>query len=204
MAKAVAPVHLNFEVSKTCDFCGETFFRDKRCTWAYWERARFCSRECTGLYNSASAERSRPAKEDAFSRWIEKSGDCWLWTGARDRDGYGIFSYVAKTYRAHVFALELDGRRPRAGEYACHLCNNPPCVNPAHLYPGTPTQNMADAIAAGTTQRGERQHMAKLTDDIVRAIRASSESAGVLAKRYGVTHGAVSMARSGKTWRHVV
>lgn len=189
--------------SKPCSHCGKVFYRDTRNTWAYWERARYCGQDCAGAaWRKAAAER-RPTMRDNFERWIDKSGDCWLWTGATDKDGYGAFSHAGKTRRAHVVALELDGRKPKKGEYACHHCDNPQCVRPSHLYPGTPTQNMADARARGRTMRGERQHMAKLTEDAVRRIRAKPMSDGHYAELFGVTRGAVLQARLGRTWKHV-
>jgi hypothetical protein len=199
----VADRFLDKDQQKACTFCGVSFHRDKRCTWAHWERVRFCSRECCSLNRTAEANENRPPVAEVFAKWIDKSGDCWLWTGGVDKDGYGAFSYAGKTRRAPVVALELDGRPPQPGQYACHSCDNPPCVRPSHLYPGTPTQNMADAVARDRVQRGERQHMAKLTVAAVQEIRGSSVSDSLLAAKFGVTHGAVNMARNRKTWKHV-
>lgn len=200
---AVAAIHINQSISKDCIQCGAAFYRDKRCTWAYWGRAKYCSSACAGLANTERAARDRLSMRDNFERWIDKSGECWLWTGACARNGYGAFSHASVTRRAHVVALELDGRMPAKGEYACHHCDNPACVRPSHLYAGTPAQNSADAVARGRVQRGERQHMAKLTERAVREIRASSAGSIELAKRYGVSCAAVYMVRSGKTWKHV-
>jgi hypothetical protein len=188
---------------KVCEQCADLFPRDTRNTWAYWERARYCSRTCSGAARRAAAERDRKPMAEDFARWIDKSGDCWLWNGARDKNGYGAFSYAGKTRRAHAVALELDGRKPAKGEYACHSCDNPPCVNPAHLYPGTPTQNMADAKARGRTCQGAKQHMAKLCENDVLAIRSSQAPVTKLARQYGVSHSNISMIQSRKTWKHL-
>lgn len=188
---------------KNCANCHRRFEKDPRNTWAYWAKAKHCSQDCAGeAWAKFSAERRAPEQE-AFSRWIDKSGDCWLWTGARDRDGYGAFSYAGKTRRAPIVALELDGRKPAKGQYACHRCDNPACVRPEHLYPGTPTQNMADAIARDRTVRGARQHMARLTDNDVLHIRASSDPAVDLAARFGVSRSNIDMIRNRKTWKHL-
>jgi hypothetical protein len=140
---------------------------------------------------------------EAFARWVDKSGECWEWTGARDKDGYGAFNYAGKTHRAPTVALEIDGRPVQPGMYACHRCDNPCCVNPAHLYPGTPTQNMEDARARGRTKRGESQHMARLKEADVQHIRSCDDSPRVLAELYGVSRSNITMVRLRRTWRHV-
>jgi hypothetical protein len=191
------------EREKACDHCGNRFAKDPRYTWAYWARARYCSPVCTRAAQSAAAEEARPPFEVAFEKWFQPSAGCWNWTGGLDKDGYGAFNYGGKSYRAHLVALKLDGRPVPRGMYGCHTCDNPSCVRPDHLYPGTPTQNMQDAISRGRVRRGEAQHNARLTEDAVRAIRASSISAKKLAAQYGVSRSAVELARNGKTWRHV-
>lgn len=140
--------HKDYSCSKECAQCGEPFFRDKRNTWAYWERARFCSRECFGAYDAARKIAARPSRKEAFEKWFHKGTGCWNWRGATDRDGYGIFSYARKTARAARVALELDGRDP-GGNFACHHCDNPSCVRPAHLFVGSNTDNMRDMVAKG-------------------------------------------------------
>jgi hypothetical protein len=186
---------------KTCEQCGKAYAKDQRYSPDYFARQRFCSAACSGAYKRACKEAKDMRTE--FYRWVDKSGDCWLWTGARDKDGYGAFSFHGKTRRAHRVSLALDGVTIPAGHYACHKCDNPSCVNPAHLYAGSPSDNMRDAAERDRLNNGERNHHAKLTADAVRTIRTSPEACGVLARRFGVTHGAVSMARSGKTWRHI-
>lgn len=188
---------------KECEYCGEIFAKDPRNTWAYWEKARFCCQACAGLAWKAQAERNRAPMREVFSKWFERSGRCWTWNGARDKDGYGVFTYAGKTYRAHVIALELDGRPVPSGQYGCHDCDNPACVRPDHLYPGTPKRNMSDAVTRGRTAHGERCHFAKLTAEAVRHIRSSDLTDQYLADLYQVSRPAVSMARSGKTWRHL-
>lgn len=186
---------------KTCQHCGRPFDKDPRYSRIYFQRQRFCSSACSGAFRSAHKEAKDRRAE--FYRWVDQSGDCWLWTGARDRDGYGAFGFQGKMRRAHRVALELEGVEIPPGHYACHTCDNPSCVRPAHLYPGTPTDNMRDAVNRNRVLNGERNPHAKLTADLVRYIRKSSEGCGDLAARFGVTHGAVSMARSRKTWRHI-
>jgi len=189
--------------AKNCAHCNATFERDKRNTWAYWEKAKYCSQACAGFAQTALANASRASVEVEFARWFTQGDGCWEWQGARDRNGYGAFSYACVTRRAHVVALELDGRPAGRGQHACHTCDNPACVRPSHLYPGTPQQNVDDAVARRRHQHGERHYAAKLTPDAVRIIRASNLASPALAAQFGVTRTAIDMARSGRTWKSV-
>jgi hypothetical protein len=135
--------------SKACAFCGTVFYRDKRCTWVHWGRAKYCSRDCAGAHIAAQKITTRKPRDDDFGRWFKRSEGCWDWQGAIDRDGYGIFSYAGKTYRAPRIAMEIAGRPLSAGEMACHRCDNPGCVRPDHLFAGTNQDNMKDMVRKG-------------------------------------------------------
>lgn len=190
---------------KSCGHCGVLFYRDKRCTWAHWERAKFCSRKCNAAQWIITASNRRPPMESRFWDNVTKhESGCWNWTWLKDKNGYGLFPYAGKQYRAHALSLTLDGRpTTKDRPFACHTCDNPACVNPAHLYPGTAQDNSDDAKARSRRPMGERVHSAKLTENDVRTIRASSDTDEDLAARYGVSRSNISMIRGGKTWRHV-
>jgi hypothetical protein len=116
--------------------------------------------------------------------------------GTRDRKGYGYFSINGKTFRAArvVFAVE-HSRDLRAGCFACHRCDNPPCCNPKHLFEGTASANMAD-----------RRAQARLCANDVRAIRvacAAGEPHPHIAARYNVHRTTVSMIHRRVRWAHV-
>lgn len=80
---------------------------------------------------------------------VDRSGGCWLWTGATTPDGYGRFSFRGKTVYAHRFVWTLHNgtipRSPAARRFICHRCDTPGCVNPDHLFLGTNSDNMRDA-----------------------------------------------------------
>ena len=179
---------------KPCAECGKEFARDKRCTWSYWERARFCSSACAG---TANARARRLPIELAFRKKHELGTGCWHWTGAKDKDGYGLFTRDGKQHRAPVMALQLDGRPVTPGHYACHHCDNPSCVRPSHLYVGTPKQNYADAVS----RKRVRPSGAKLKPEQVIAIRAAQGTHEAIAARFGVSRANVSLIKERKTWR---
>jgi hypothetical protein len=94
-----------------------------------------------------------------------------------------------------------------AGFDICHHCDTPSCVNPAHLFLGTPADNSADMVRKGRVgkhhHRGSANPRAKLTEEMIQQILASGEPGTVLAKRLGVSSTTVYFARQGKTWTGV-
>lgn len=167
--------------------------------------------------------------EERFWAKVDRSAGpdgCWPWTGAKKGKGYGHLFVDGHFEGAHRFSLELAlGRRLGSGMQANHTCDNPPCVNPAHLYEGTGSENGMDASRRGalnfprargdrngsrahpeTLSRGERINTAKLTEEAVREIRrlsADGLSSVVLGATYGVASSTVQRIVARKYWRHV-
>jgi hypothetical protein len=76
--------------------------------------------------------------------------ECWPWTGGTIRHGRGVIWFQGKNHIATHIALALKGLpRPSAKSMACHTCDNPNCVNPAHLWWGSSQENMADCVSKG-------------------------------------------------------
>lgn len=91
--------------------------------------------------------------ENRFWAKVDKSGGagaCWPWIAGKTSRGYGAFKVRGRQVYAHRMALELaEGRPLEAGEFACHHCDNAPCVNPKHLYRGDATTNNRDTFRRG-------------------------------------------------------
>lgn len=129
--------------------------------------------------------------------------ECWEWPGARTPRGYGRVTFRGRVKYAHRLSHEAFIGPLADGELACHACDNPPCWNPAHLFAGSHTDNNRDRQAKGRSQRGEGHYAAKLTEDDVRAIRASDLSGPALGERYGVSPFTIYKILDRRSWAHV-
>lgn len=127
---------------------------------------------------------------------------CWEWNGVRSPKGYGVAKDLrrpGKLIRAHRLSYELHVEPIPRGMLVIHSCDNPACVRPSHLRLGTQKDNMADARARGRLKNPG----ARLTEEQVRQIRASSESLTVLAARFGCGRANISHIRTRRNWRGV-
>jgi len=148
--------------------------------------------------------------EDRFWSFVspEPNSGCWLWCGSQTK-GYGMIGNGPRSSYATHIALQLHGRpRPSIKSLACHTCDVTFCVNPDHLYWGTPSQNQKDALARNrktmmVSPQGEANFSSKLTDEMVREIRANEGSRTELAKRMGVCIRTINNVRRRVAWKHV-
>lgn len=140
---------------------------------------------------------------------VDKRGadECWEWQAARKGPGYGTFRKTkgGPPFNAHRVAYELANGPIPPGLHVCHRCDNPPCVNPAHLFVGTARDNVRDRVAKGRFI-GEQSSTPKLRETDVAGILDAYAAGGIsmreLGARYGVTWGNVRSIVYGKTWKH--
>lgn len=152
-----------------------------------------------------------PAILAGLLRRTKRRGSCLLYTGGRGPGGYGWFTHkldnaVYFMSTAHVAMWTLKHGRVPAGRYILHTCDHPFCIEPTHLWAGTPAQNMQDKVAKGRQTRGSQFQHAKLNEDKVRQLRVDytrGVSMPTLAKRYRVSLQAIACAIHRKTWKHV-
>ena len=139
---------------------------------------------------------------------------CIEWMGARDKNGYGrIKPFNKKRMRVHRYSYErFIGPIPE-GMFVCHHCDNPPCVNPKHLFLGTNIDNILDSSKKGRRSKNnlsgcpmEMLPNSKLsTTDVlqIRKLLGIEIKCTQIARWYGVHSSTIYAIRDRKTWYHI-
>jgi hypothetical protein len=136
---------------------------------------------------------------------------CLEFNGHRDTYGYGIVASGSRgtpSYRrvkAHRLAWEREHGEIPSGMCVLHSCDNPPCVNPKHLFLGTQRDNAKDRYRKGRSAKGENHGRSKLDAEAVREIRElrGKMSQERIGRRFGVAQTVISRVQRREIWRHV-
>ena len=136
---------------------------------------------------------------------VKSDDECWRWHGATIQNGYGQIGRGSVIKYAHRVSYELSKGPIPEGLYVCHSCDNRWCVNPAHLWVGTATDNARDAINKGRipTRVGEDASHVKLTEKAVIALRKGEATPRQIADEFGVSWETAWCAKVGKSWRYL-
>ena len=131
---------------------------------------------------------------------------CWEWRGRRSHQGYGTVVRSTVRRQAHRVAWEMTNGSIPEGMWVRHRCDNPPCVNPAHLLLGQPAENSQDMVFRHRSTSGSRNPHATLTEDAVRQIRllaADGISHRFIAQRFAIRPPTVSKIARRHRWTMV-
>lgn len=139
--------------------------------------------------------------------------ECWLWLGHTHCKGHGQIYYMGRAHYAHRVAWILSIGEIPHGLFVLHACDNPPCVNPSHLFLGTQQNNVADMVAKGRmaygekrARKGENNGGAKLKEADVLQIReraAKGELLRLLADDFAVTEQCIWLIKERVNWKHI-
>lgn len=161
--------------------------------------------------NRRAALKSRDAAHArALKKFTVHDSGCWEWAGRIRADGYGRLIAEGRGVLAHRWFYEKHVGPIPAGMVVCHRCDNPPCVNPAHLFVGTQADNVADMHAKGRARfglvRGATVGTSKLSESDVRELRsmyASGIRRALIAERFGVSTCTVWQIGTRQRWAHI-
>lgn len=187
------------QITLSCQYCG-TAFQWVPCNYNYKRPRRFCSNTCKGR---ALRRTCIQQITEYLKRFTERDDACWLWDGPVNNQGYGVLSQSAipRKALAHRAAYEaMHGPIPD-GLCVLHRCDVPLCLR--HLFLGTQADNMRDMTSKGRGRRGEQRWNAKLTEQQVREIRATTGSLAGISARFCISRRNASDIRRRETWKHI-
>lgn len=190
-------------MTKKCQCCGKELVNSACLSQRQFEARKFCSRACSG-----KASTSTPV--DRFLEKVKQTEGCWIWSGSKNKKNYGTFFLDGRAQKAHRVSYSLFVGPIADDLFILHRCDNPPCVNPAHLSTGTPQDNMDDMVSKGRSciRRGEDNPFAKLSVAEVKTARhlyfAEARTCVEIGKFFSVSNTCIKDIVKDRTWRRHV
>jgi hypothetical protein len=136
---------------------------------------------------------------------INSKTGCWVWKKCKDKNGYGKACFNSIRIRAHRLSYSTYKGEIQHAEIVCHTCDNPACINPAHLFKGDTKTNVQDKVLKGRQPKGEQITNSKLTAEQVIRIRKLRETLTLnqLSQLYKVSKSNLSDICNRHIWKHL-
>ncbi len=172
----------------------------------------YCSKHYNRLKKGTLNKKSLPEMSpiERFYDYVPHKplNECWIWRGYLLQSGYGSIMINRKQIRAHRFSYILFNGEIPYGYEVCHTCDNPPCVNPSHLFAGTAKDNAVDRQNKnrGGGGRGEKSFSAKFNNKSINEIKLlliNGMGSSDIAKKLNVSYSAIYAIKSLRRWRDV-
>ena len=177
--------------------------------WAGGKQARLKNERLEKMGNWVDGLLHLPPKQEyRFWKRTDKkaAGGCWLWD-SRNKFGYGIFFAFGLNHQAHRISFMMHKGKIPNDKLICHKCDIRNCVNPAHLWLGSHSDNMHDMIMKGRQALGERHFSAKLSKKEVLAAKSLYETGKYtkpeIARFLRVGVSTIHSITKGINWKHI-
>ncbi len=178
----------HYQEERRCRYCERIFFVCPS------QKTKYCCHEC-----KCNSQKT-PILKSFWDR-VVKTTTCWLWIGGKNYDGYGHFSRTNEV--AHRFSWKIHNGPIPAGTFVLHKCDNPPCVNPGHLFLGTQKNNREDCCNKMRQAYGEKNYGAKLSEQDAINIIKDNRPRKEISAEYGVHVGTIKNIQLGRSWKYL-